>query len=394
MRSVSEHPTPRSSTTSCWSASARARPATTATTASSPRTSPNSPTPATCAPSCRPSSAASGSTPRAGRPRAGAARGRRARHRARGQHAPGLDRRRQGAARPRRRLARLRARARPAPARSSPSGSARRATTSCCSARRRMPPPQADGGYRFTGTKIFTSLSPAWTRLGTMGLDTTTPGRAQDRLRLRRARRRRLRDPRGRLGHARHARHPEQHDRARRRPLPRRPHRAPARPRPQPRPAGLRHLRELRDPARRRLHRHRRRARSSSPSPPPTAAPASRTTAARYAHDPDIRWRIADAAIAQDALLPQLDALARDVDDARRPRRAVVPEAGRPEDPGHRDRPARGRPGASGSRAARTYFAGSELGRLYRDVLAGIFHPSDAESAHSTVANALLGPID
>ena len=41
-----------------------------------------------------------------------------------------------------------------------------------------------------------------------------------------------------------------------------------------------------------------------------------------------------------------------------------------------------------------SYFAGNELGRLYRDVLAGIFHPSDAESAHSTVANAWLGPID
>lgn len=32
--------------------------------------------------------------------------------------------------------------------------------------------PQPDGGYRFTGTKVFTSLSPAYTRLGTMGLDT------------------------------------------------------------------------------------------------------------------------------------------------------------------------------------------------------------------------------
>ncbi len=39
-----------------------------------------------------------------------------------------------------------------------------------------------------------------------------------------------------------------------------------------------------------------------------------------------------------------------------------------------------------------SYFAGNELGRLYRDVLAGIFHPSDDESAHSTVAQSLLGP--
>jgi hypothetical protein len=41
-----------------------------------------------------------------------------------------------------------------------------------------------------------------------------------------------------------------------------------------------------------------------------------------------------------------------------------------------------------------SYFAGNELGRLHRDVLAGIFQPSDAESAHSTVASAWLGPLD
>ena len=41
-----------------------------------------------------------------------------------------------------------------------------------------------------------------------------------------------------------------------------------------------------------------------------------------------------------------------------------------------------------------TYFNRSELGRLYRDVLAGIFHPSDDESAHSTVAQAVLGPLE
>lgn len=35
--------------------------------------------------------------------------------------------------------------------------------------------PQSDGSYEFTGTKIFTSLSPAWTRLGLFGLDTTSP---------------------------------------------------------------------------------------------------------------------------------------------------------------------------------------------------------------------------
>jgi alkylation response protein AidB-like acyl-CoA dehydrogenase len=111
-----------------------------------------------------------------------------------------------------------------------------------------------------------------------------------------------------------------------------------------------------------------------------------------YAQDPDIRWRIAHAAIAQDGIYPQLDSLARDVDTladhgaawfpklvglkvrATENARFVVDHAVR----------------VSGGS---TYFATSELGRLYRDVLAGLFHPSDDESAHSTVANAVLGPI-
>ena len=41
-----------------------------------------------------------------------------------------------------------------------------------------------------------------------------------------------------------------------------------------------------------------------------------------------------------------------------------------------------------------SYFTRSELSRLYRDVLAGMFHPSDPESAHSTAASAWLGPLD
>jgi N-methylhydantoinase B/oxoprolinase/acetone carboxylase alpha subunit len=39
------------------------------------------------------------------------------------------------------------------------------------------------------------------------------------------------------------------------------------------------------------------------------------------------------------------------------------------------------------------YRSSSELARLQRDVLAGIYHPSDTESIHSTVAAAVLGPL-
>ena len=38
------------------------------------------------------------------------------------------------------------------------------------------------------------------------------------------------------------------------------------------------------------------------------------------------------------------------------------------------------------------YAASSELSRLYRDVLAGAFNPSTADSALGTIASAVLGP--
>lgn len=112
-----------------------------------------------------------------------------------------------------------------------------------------------------------------------------------------------------------------------------------------------------------------------------------------YAQDPDIRWKVADAAMAMDALYPQLSSVAADVD-------ALAEHGGQwfPKLVGLK---------VSATETARTvvdlairvsggssYFRGSELERLYRDVLAGMFHPSDDESAHNTVANAWLGPLE
>jgi alkylation response protein AidB-like acyl-CoA dehydrogenase len=112
-----------------------------------------------------------------------------------------------------------------------------------------------------------------------------------------------------------------------------------------------------------------------------------------YAQDPDIRWKVAEAAMAMDNLYPQLASVAGDVDNladhgpqwfpklvglkvnATETARRVVDLAIR----------------VSGGSS---YFRGSELERLYRDVLAGMFHPSDDESAHNTVANAWLGPLE
>ncbi|BCW58921.1 acyl-CoA dehydrogenase family protein [Arthrobacter sp. StoSoilB20] len=112
-----------------------------------------------------------------------------------------------------------------------------------------------------------------------------------------------------------------------------------------------------------------------------------------FAQDPDIRWKVADAALAMDGIAPQISSIARDVDNrvdhgaqwfpklvglksrATENARYVVDLAIRV---------------TGGS----SYFRGSEMERLYRDVLAGIFHPSNDESAHSTVANAWLGPLE
>jgi alkylation response protein AidB-like acyl-CoA dehydrogenase len=112
-----------------------------------------------------------------------------------------------------------------------------------------------------------------------------------------------------------------------------------------------------------------------------------------YAQDPDIRWKVAEAAMAMDNLYPQLSAVTHDVDaladhgsqwfpklvglkvNATETARRVVDLAIR----------------VSGGSS---YFQGSELERLYRDVLAGMFHPSDDESAHNTVANAWLGTLE
>ncbi len=114
---------------------------------------------------------------------------------------------------------------------------------------------------------------------------------------------------------------------------------------------------------------------------------------ATYAQDPDIRWRIADAALRLDPLRPELEGLASDVDTlvnhgsnwfryltgakhrATEGARYVVDQALRVA-------------GGGGYRSA------SELARLQRDVLAGIYHPSDTESIHSTVAASLLGAVD
>ncbi|GED11945.1 acyl-CoA dehydrogenase family protein [Cellulosimicrobium cellulans] len=250
--------------------------------------------------------------------------------------------------------------------------------------------PDGTGGYTFHGRKIFTSNSPAWTRLGVLGLDTVS-------------------DDGPRLVHAF-----------------------------VPRGAGVEVLDDW-DTMGMRASQSRstvldgahapadRVVRRLAPGPTldplvvgifttfetllasvytgiaeralelGVAAARRRTSmkngGASLAQDPDIRWRLADAALALDAIWPQIDTVAGELDAlvdrgagwfrataglkvrATETAKTVVDQMVRV---------------AGGS----SYFAGNELGRLYRDVLAGIFHPSDDESAHSTVAQSLLGPLD
>jgi alkylation response protein AidB-like acyl-CoA dehydrogenase len=250
--------------------------------------------------------------------------------------------------------------------------------------------PQPDGGYEFTGTKIFTSLSPAWTRLGLFGLDSTSPDAPKlvhavvtrdapgitvvedwDTLGMRASQSNSTRLERVRAEPSRIIRRLD--------------------PGPNPDPLifaifanfeillsavytgiGQRALELAVENA--------------------TKRTSAKNAGAAKSLDPDVRWKIADAAIAFDGILPQLDALAGDVDDrvdrgdqwfralvglkirATETAQFVVNQAVRVSGGG-------------------TYFAGNELGRLYRDVLAGGFHPSNEDSAHATVATALLGPL-
>lgn len=249
----------------------------------------------------------------------------------------------------------------------------------------------ADGGYRYVGTKIFTSLSPVWTRLATFGLDDADPS-----------------DPR--LVHGVVAREQggvtvgEDWDTLGMRAT----------------QSATTHLEGAYAPSDRIVRRL---------PPGPSADPyivalfsvfeillaavytgigrralelgavnAQRRTSMKfdgrsYADDPDIRWKVADAALAQDGAELQVFALARDVDErvdhgarlfaqlvglkvrATESARVVVDLALR----------------VSGGAA---YYTGNELNRLYRDVLAGIYHPSDDESAHATVAQSVLGPVN
>ena len=253
--------------------------------------------------------------------------------------------------------------------------------------------PQPDGGYAFTGTKIFTSLAPVWNWLGLHGLDTTSPDaprmvyafvpRSEEA-----AGRILTRDDWDTLGmRGTQSRTTQLHgaiasaDRVVRRIEPG--------PNPDPLVFAIFSVFEVllasvyTGIARRALDL----------AVATAGTRRSKKTGRTYSQDPDIRWRIAEMALAYDPLPVELASIGKDVDGLADhggqwfallsgvKHRAVTMAKAVVDD-------------AILVSGGSSYFSGSELSRLYRDVLAGLFHPSDPESAHSTVATAWLGPME
>ena len=111
-----------------------------------------------------------------------------------------------------------------------------------------------------------------------------------------------------------------------------------------------------------------------------------------YANDPDIRWRLADAAIRMNSAAAEVTLTARELDEGREygllwlPKLSAAKNAAAEASLHAVEQAVRACGGAS-------YSNSHELSRLYRDELAGLFQPSDQESLHGAWANVVLGPV-
>lgn len=112
-----------------------------------------------------------------------------------------------------------------------------------------------------------------------------------------------------------------------------------------------------------------------------------------YANDPDIRWRIAEAALAMNAVGPQIRELARDIDAGVDRGPIWMPQLSAAKN-ASAEATLRAVEQAIRACGGSSYYNRHELSRLYRDALAGLFQPSDQESLHGAWANVVLGPIE
>ncbi len=249
--------------------------------------------------------------------------------------------------------------------------------------------PDGQGGYTFHGTKIFTSLSPAWTRLGTFGTDaggdepmsvygfvTRDGGGVQ------------IKDDWDTVGMRASQSCTTILDGAHA-PADRIVRRIPPGPSADPLIFGIFACFEI-------LISNAYAGIAQRALDLAVEAVQRRTSRKRdgasYATDPDTRWRIADMAIALDGLWPALDQAARDVDAGvdRGPMWMPQLSALKLRTTQVAQRVVQQAVQVAGGSA---YFNRSELSRLYRDVLAGGFHPSSDDSTHGAWASALLGDL-
>lgn len=242
--------------------------------------------------------------------------------------------------------------------------------------------PDANGGYRFSGTKIFTSLSPAWTRLGVHGRDDGDP--QAPRLIFgfleRGAEGVSVLDDWDSLGMRATHSNSTRLDRA-----PVRADRVVRRVEPGPSNDELQWsifvVFELL-------------LVSVYAGIGDRAVELAVDTATRRGRveEPLTRARIADAAMALDGIHRELDTIAEQIHAGAAAGRSWFRQLS-----GLKVR------SVAAARAAveesiaiaggSAFAASSELARLYRDVLAGVFQPSSTDSARETIAQDLLGPI-
>lgn len=248
--------------------------------------------------------------------------------------------------------------------------------------------PQPDGSYRFTGTKIFTTLSPVWTRLGVFGktpdgeqlvfgfLDRASGGWSADESSWDMLGMRATQSHTTRLAGAvvpaeRIVRH------------------VPAGPNADPLTFGIfasfltlvaavytgigERAVEL---AVQNLHRR-----------------TSKVTGQPLSQDPVLRYKTAEAGLRQLAVDTQLRSVAADIDAGADLGPEWFPRLVAAKTQAVRTAKAQADFALEASGGA-AYHRGDELSRIYRDVMAGVFHPSDDESAHQTLANVMLGPVE